>query len=115
MSIDDSGDRDAGTHPAPGAILCAWVDVLPEDRDEFRNFHDREHMFERVAIRGFRRGRRFGAISASSDFLILYDVDDLATLASEPYLARLNAPTPMWSLALGSATFQGRCPKTNIN
>ena len=80
-----------------GAILCAWVDVSVQDRDEFRNFHDREHMFERVAIPGFRRGRRFGAIAAASDFLILYEVADLATLASEPYLARLNAPTP-WTL-----------------
>jgi hypothetical protein len=97
MPADDSGGRDVDTHPAPGALLCAWVDVLPQDRNEFQNFHDREHMFERLAVPGFRRGRRFGAISASSEFLILYEVDDLATLASETYLARLNAPTP-WTL-----------------
>jgi hypothetical protein len=81
----------------PGALICAWVDVAAEDRSAFREFHDREHMFERLDIPGFRRGRRFRAIEATSDFLILYEVDDLSTLESPAYLARLNAPTP-WTL-----------------
>jgi hypothetical protein len=79
---------------AEGALICSWLDINPADHNEFREFHDREHLFERLDLSGFNRGRRFGAIDASADFLIIYEVDDLATLTSEAYLARLNSPTP---------------------
>src|SRR5271155_72829 len=96
MAIKENS-RGADVPNAPGALLCAWVDVALEDYSEFCEFHDREHLFERVAIPGFRRGRRFSAIDASSDFLILYEVDDLSILNSDVYVARLNAPSP-WTL-----------------
>jgi hypothetical protein len=47
-----------------GAV-CIWHDLLPEARDEFHQWHNREHMPERVGIPGFRRGRRYVALSGT--------------------------------------------------
>ena len=76
------------------AAVVIFNDVTPEGREEFYRWHDGEHIPERLAIPGFRRGRRFGRRGHSPEWLTLYEADDLATLTSPAYLERLNAPTP---------------------
>lgn len=76
------------------AAVVIFNDVAPEGREEFYRWHDGEHIPERLAIPGFRRGRRFGRRGHSPEWLTLYEADDLATLTSRAYLERLNAPTP---------------------
>ena len=76
------------------AAVVIFNDVAPEGREEFYRWHDREHIPERLAIPGFRRGRRFGRRGHSPEWLTLYEADDLAVLTSPAYLERLNAPTP---------------------
>ena len=49
-----------------GAV-CIWHDLLPEASDDFYQWHNREHMPERVGIPGFRRGRRFIAVAGEPD------------------------------------------------
>ena len=71
-----------------------------EGRDEFYAWHDNEHIPERLAIPGFRRGRRFISPAHSPEWLTLYEADDLSVVTSAPYLARLNAPTPATVSAL---------------
>ena len=66
----------------------------------YSEWHSKEHMLERVAVAGFRRGLRYVAVAGSPKYLNLYEVDDLATLTSQPYLARLNDPTPWTRRAL---------------
>ena len=51
-------------------------------------------MPERVGIPGFRRGRRYVAISGAPEYFNLYEADSPETLAGQDYLNRLNAPTP---------------------
>src|SRR5262245_61936979 len=77
------------------AAVVIWCDVAAEVRDEFEDWHTREHMPERLAIPGFLRGTRWRSEPAGS-FFILYELDSPATLAGPAYLARLNDPTP-WS------------------
>jgi len=80
----------------PGAAaVTIWCDVAAEVRDEFEDWHTREHMPERLAIAGFLRGTRWRSEPPGS-FFILYELDSPATLAGPAYLARLNDPTP-WS------------------
>ena len=67
---------------------------LPEARDDFYEWHNREHMPERVGIPGFRRGRRYVAISGTPEFFNLYEADSPETLSGQDYQNRLNAPTP---------------------
>jgi hypothetical protein len=75
-----------------GAV-CIWHDLLPEARDDFHQWHNREHMPERVGIPGFRRGRRYVAISGAPEYFNLYEADSAEVLGGQDYLNRLNAPT----------------------
>ena len=75
-------------------IVAIWNGIRPEGRAEFFEWHTREHMLERVAIPGFRRGRRYIALEGAPEFFTLYETDTTAVLTGADYLARLNAPTP---------------------
>lgn len=75
-------------------IVAIWHDLLPEAKDDFHEWHDREHMPERVGIPGFRRGRRYVAINGAPEYFNLYEADSAELLAGQDYLNRLNAPTP---------------------
>jgi hypothetical protein len=74
-------------------VIAIWHDVLPEAKDEFYEWHSREHMPERVGIPGFRRGRRYLAVSGAPEFFVLYEADSAEVLVGQDYLNRLNAPT----------------------
>lgn len=74
-------------------VVCIWHDLLPEARDDFHQWHNREHMPERVGIPGFRRGRRYVAIESSPEYFNLYEADSAEVLGGQDYLNRLNAPT----------------------
>lgn len=75
-----------------GAV-CIWHDLLPEAVDEFYQWHNREHMPERVGIPGFRRGRRFIAVAGAPTYFNLYEADNAKVLGGRDYLERLNSPT----------------------
>ena len=76
-------------------VMINWSDVAPEHRPAYYEWHSREHMVGRVAIPGFQRGRRYIAAAARRDFLVLYEVADLAVLTGADYLAKANAPSPL--------------------
>ncbi len=78
------------------AALAMWWDVSPEVREELEHWHAHEHVAERLSIEGFLRSSRWTDASAGEGFFVMYELRDHAVLASEPYVARLNAPTP-WS------------------
>ena len=75
-------------------VVAIWHDLLPETRDDFYEWHNREHMPERVGIPGFRRGRRYVATRGGPEFFNLYEADSAETLAGQDYVSRLNSPTP---------------------
>lgn len=75
-------------------VVAIWHDLLPDAKDEFYEWHNREHMPERVGIPGFRRGRRYVALSGGPEFFNLYEADSAETLGGQDYLNRLNVPTP---------------------
>ena len=75
-----------------GAV-CIWHDLLPEAVDEFYQWHNREHMPERLGIPGFRRGRRFIAVAGAPTYFNLYEADNAEVLGGRDYLERLDSPT----------------------
>ena len=77
-----------------GAVVV-WNDIAQEGRDQFYAWHDKEHMPERLALPGFRRGRRFARPGHSPEWLTVYEANDLSVVSSPEYLAALNAPTPL--------------------
>jgi hypothetical protein len=77
------------------AVMINWSDVAPEHRQAYYEWHSREHMVGRVAITGFVRGRRYIAAQASRDFLVCYEVENVAVLTSKAYLDKANAPSAL--------------------
>lgn len=78
------------------AALAMWWDVAPESRAELEHWHAHEHFPERLAIPGFLRASRWTAVDEGEGFFVMYELRDHGVLASAPYVARLNAPSP-WS------------------
>lgn len=75
-------------------MIAIWNGVMPAYRDEIYEWHNREHMPERVGIAGFRRGRRYIALDADVEFFTLYETDTPLVHTGADYTARLNDPTP---------------------
>jgi hypothetical protein len=81
---------------APEAgVLAIWNDVRPGREADFEAWFQGEHLAERLAVPGFRFGRRHEAISGRPCYFVFYVTDSPAVLASTPYLARVDDPTPM--------------------
>ena len=76
-----------------GAVLV-WNDIAEGGQQKFYDWHDKEHIPERLGIRGFRRGRRYVRPDHSPEWFTMYEAEDLDVLTSPEYLERLNSPTP---------------------
>ncbi len=76
------------------AAMLLSFDVQPDAIEEHDRWHTHEHLPERLSIPGFRRGTRWIATEGEPRYMVVYEVESLATLASQAYLARLNNPTP---------------------
>lgn len=76
--------------------LGVWHDIAGPHQREGEEWYNREHHAERVAIPGFLRARRYVNRGAGLRYFSRYDTDDVGVLASPPYLAALNSPSP-WS------------------
>ncbi|HLB97742.1 MAG TPA: hypothetical protein VJK90_08775 [Acetobacteraceae bacterium] len=84
-------------------LIAIWNGVAAEARDDTYEWHNREHMPERVGIAGFRRGRRYRAIDADIEYFTLYETDTPLVHTGSDYTARLNAPTPWTQRSIRSA------------
>lgn len=85
--------------------LVNWGGVVAEQEDDYNMWHSREHMPERLAVPGFRRGRRGVAVVGTPEtlkYFMMYEAADADVFVSAPYLARLNDPTP-WTRRILSA------------
>lgn len=76
------------------AAMLLSFDIEPGAVAEHDRWHTHEHLPERLSIPGFRRGTRWLAAGGGPRYMVLYEVENLATLSSPAYLARLNNPSP---------------------
>jgi hypothetical protein len=76
------------------AAMLLSFDIEPDAIEEHDRWHTHEHLPERLSIPGFRRGTRWLAAGGGPRYMVLYEVENLATLSSAAYLARLNNPSP---------------------
>ena len=83
----------------PG-ILAIWNDVRPGREADFETWFQSEHLAERLAVPGFRFGRRHEAISGGLRYFVFYVTDGPEVLTSKPYLERLDNPTPMTRMVM---------------
>ena len=76
------------------ALLAFTHDVTAGNEVEWTEWHDREHVPERLAIPGFLRLRRYVALDPGRRFFYFYETESEAVLQSPAYLERLADPTP---------------------
>src|SRR4051794_25759557 len=75
-------------------FLAIWSSIEPALETDYLHWMTREHAVERVSIPGFLGVRMFRARrDGERRYLIVYRLADPGVVASEAYLARLNAPT----------------------
>jgi hypothetical protein len=75
-----------------GAVAI-WHDVPREAREDYFEWHNREHLLERVSIPGFLRGRRYAALDGAPELFTLYETESLDVLTGPHYMERLNNPS----------------------
>jgi hypothetical protein len=101
IAMDDSGSVDRmGMALLGTAAVLVWNDVAEEGRRQFYEWHDKEHIPERLSIPGFRRGRRYAKSGHSPQWFTMYEARDAGVVTSREYLARLDAPTEATTRAL---------------
>ena len=77
------------------ARMVIWFEVSPaEVIAEHDHWHAQEHMFERLGIPGFLRGRRAITPTGPRKYFVTYEVESFETLQSDAYRKCLNNPTP---------------------
>src|SRR5205085_371711 len=77
-------------------MLLTSMDVDPADEADFNRWYDREHLEERVAIKGFLEARRYVAQRGSPKYLSLYSTETFDVLDSPAYRTALANQTA-WS------------------
>ena len=77
-------------------FLALWSDTLPEAEADWRAWHVREHMPDRMTVPGIELGRRYRdpARDRHQTFMI-YEARELAVFKSAPYLAQMNGPSAL--------------------
>lgn len=76
------------------ALLAFSHDVTPGSEVDWTEWHDREHIPERLAVPGFLRLRRYLTLGDGPKLFYFYETENLAVLQSPAYLERLGNPTP---------------------
>ena len=97
-------------HAEPAGLMAFWADIDAEYETRFLEWHNCEHIPERVSVPGFREGRRYRDLDGSPRFLMMYFTESADVLGSDGYMARLNDPTPWTRESLGHF----RNPSRNI-
>lgn len=81
-------------------LMVFLANFEPEHQQAYRQWHNAEHIPERVGIPGFLLGRRYLAVDDATRFLMCYDTLGEQVLVSDAYLHALNHPTPWTRQAL---------------
>ena len=89
------------THSEPQGLLAIWANIDVAYQLEFVQWHNCEHIPERVNIPGFHVGHRYRALDDARDFFMVYETDTADVMQSEPYLHSQNNPTPWTRKSVG--------------
>jgi hypothetical protein len=88
------------TNSIGSGLMMFWADIAIPHVLRYQEWHNCEHIPERVSIPGFRNGRRYRSFDHDAQFVMFYETDTASVFNSEPYLKALNNPTPWTKEAL---------------
>ncbi|MGE0583591.1 MAG: hypothetical protein AB7O39_00480 [Flavobacteriaceae bacterium] len=75
------------------AAALMWCDIERDADAEFEEWHNREHIIERLSIPGFLRGSRWKAVDGAPAYFVMYEFTDHEVFLSDAYMRRLNNPS----------------------
>ena len=96
-----AAEANAPAQGEPAGLMAFWADIDRDYESRFLEWHNCEHMPERVSVPGFLEGRRYRAIGEAPRYLMMYLTEGAAVLESDAYIERLNDPTPWTRESLG--------------
>lgn len=76
-------------------ILALWNNCAPGHEADYEAWYQGEHLPERLAVPGILRGRRYEALAGAPHYFTYYETVSPEVFVSEPYLERVENPTPM--------------------
>lgn len=82
-------------------LMVFWANIDPENWLEYQQWHNCQHIPERVAIEGFHTGRRYRSAADSSRFMMFYETESPESLQGPAYLNALSNPTAWTKKSLG--------------
>jgi hypothetical protein len=83
----------SSTASASSAFLVFANDVVSEQRDAYERWHGGHHVPQRLTVPGILRATRYQASGAGSpEYLTVYDLADIAVLASPAYRRLAEQP-----------------------
>ncbi|MDP6343912.1 MAG: hypothetical protein QF578_18160 [Alphaproteobacteria bacterium] len=84
--------------------LAIWNDCAAGWEEDYEDWYQSEHLFERLGVPGFRLGRRYRAVAAERTYFTYYETAGPETLSTPAYLERLENPT-VWTQRMMSDAF----------
>jgi hypothetical protein len=91
-------------------FVAIWNKISPGPCEEdFKAWHEKEHMPERLAIPGFLSGTRWCADDCRQSFFTLYTLEQQQVALSPAYLGRLNHPTAWTRRVMSGFQENSRC------
>lgn len=76
------------------AMLFSQMDPDPELELGFHRWYDREHIFRRMVLPGYRSARRYVGVGDAPFHLAVYHLDSIDAVSSAPYRALKADPGP---------------------
>ena len=77
-----------------GGILALWNDCEASHEDAYEAWNQGEHLAERLAVPGFRRGRRMQSLADGPGYFTYYETVGPDVLFSLVYRQLLDHPSP---------------------
>lgn len=85
-------------------LLFVMMEIPGEHEEEFNRWYDEEHLPERLGCEGFLSARRYMAVDGPPKYLATYDLESVDVLASPPYQALAQHPSPWTKRITGLVT-----------
>ncbi|WID98110.1 hypothetical protein QO058_07675 [Bosea vestrisii] len=80
------------TASVSSAFLVFANDVVSEQREAYESWHGRHHVPQRLTVPGILRSTRYRTSGGSPEYLTVYDLADIAVLASPDYRRLAEQP-----------------------
>ena len=79
------------TQAEPAGLMAFRADIDPDHEARFLEWHNCEHMPERVSVPGFREGRRYRELGSSRRYLMMYFTENADVLGGRAYIFQVRA------------------------